>query len=190
MIRYALLGLLREQNDYGCSLKRRFDTRVGAYWELNIGQVYQTLHALRRAGLVTEVEHESTSERPKEHPPRRLFALTPKGDRSLERWLRRAPVSPRPVRDELLVRLLVCTPDQTRELLGHVAKQEELHRGRLVHLLAQRERASTDGSEGSLVRRLNLDVAVRHTEAHLGWLEYCRECVAARPGEARLAVSA
>ena len=52
MVRYALLGLLREQADYGYRLKRRFDERVGSLWQLNIGQVYQTLSALKREGLV------------------------------------------------------------------------------------------------------------------------------------------
>ena len=52
MIRYALLGLLREQSDYGYSLKHRFETRVGACWELNVGQVYQTLQAFMGGAFV------------------------------------------------------------------------------------------------------------------------------------------
>ena len=54
MVRYALLGLLRERRDYGYHLKRRFDDRVGTAWHLNIGQVYQTLRALQKTGLVAE----------------------------------------------------------------------------------------------------------------------------------------
>jgi DNA-binding PadR family transcriptional regulator len=184
MIQYALLGLLREQRDYGYSLKRRFDARVGAYWRLNVGQVYQTLHALERAGLVAHVEsHRSTTDRCGEHPPRRTFALTPKGERFLERWLQRPPVSPRPVRDELLVRFLVHGPNQVSALLGHLAKQEQMHRGRLARLLDQREHISTGGRDDGLVRRLNLEAAVRHTEAHLGWLTYCRRSLEPQPDE-------
>lgn len=191
MIQYALLGLLREQSDYGYRLKCRFDSRVGTYWKLNIGQVYQTLRALQRAGLVTEVGlGECRSDRGEEHPLRRMFALTSKGGRLLDRWLRRPPVPPRPVRDELLVRLLVHTPDHLSTLLGHVAQQEQLHRSRLARLLSQRERASTDEQEDGFVRRLNLDAAVRHTEAHLGWLEYCRQSLGTYSGEACRGASA
>ena len=96
MIRYALLGLLREQSDYGYGLKRRFDMRVGTCWKLNVGQVYQALHSLRRAGFVSEVERgTSTSDHREGSPARRMFALTPKGVRFLERWLQRASISPR-----------------------------------------------------------------------------------------------
>ena len=38
-VRYALMGLLREQTDYGYHLKQRFDDRVGNAWRLNLGQV-------------------------------------------------------------------------------------------------------------------------------------------------------
>jgi len=189
MIRYALLGLLREQSDYGYSLKHRFETRVGACWELNVGQVYQTLQALRRAGFVSEVKHEhTTADDSEKHTARRMFALTPKGVRFLERWLRRTPDSPRPIRDEIIVRLLVQTPDQLSALLTHVAKKERLQRDRLIRLLGQRHRALKESDEG-FVCRLNFEAVVRHTQAHVGWLEYCREALEARLGEAELAAS-
>jgi DNA-binding PadR family transcriptional regulator len=117
MVRYALLGLLREERDYGYRLKRRFDERVGTLWHLNIGQVYQTLRALQRAGLVVEIDGEETNE---PYPGRRMFELTPKGQRVLERWLARPPVRPRPVRDETLIRLLVLEPERLAiQHLGH-----------------------------------------------------------------------
>src|SRR5262249_31570196 len=95
MIRFALLGLLREQSDYGYGLKRRFDRRAGACWELNGGQVYQTLHALERAGFVAEVQEMAPSDSRRDRfPPRRMMTLTAKGARFHERWLRRAPVAP------------------------------------------------------------------------------------------------
>ena len=181
MIQYALLGLLREHADYGYNLKRRFDARLGMCWELNVGQVYQTLHALRRAGFVSEIRQEASAGA----PARRMFALTGKGGRFLERWLRRAPGSPRPVRDEIVIRLLIHGPEGIPALLDHVARQERLHRSRFDRLLALRDRAVGD----DLSRRLNLEAAVRHTEAHLGWLEYCRTCLEAWP-ESAVAVDA
>lgn len=173
MIRYALLALLHERRDYGYNLRRRFVARVGECWQLNVGQVYQTLRVLERTGLVVEVDgvDEEPRRRP-DHPARRLYDLTPKGRRYLDRWLRRAVTLPRPVRDELLVRMLVCTPERVQELRDQFAEQERRSRAGLARLLVMRDRAHADGP-ADLVRRLNFEAAVRHAEAHLGWLEYC-----------------
>lgn len=189
MIRFALLGLLREQSDYGYGLKRRFDRRAGACWELNGGQVYQTLHALERAGFVAEVQEMAPSDSRRDRfPPRRMMTVTAKGARFHERWLRRAPVAPPPVRDELLVRLIAHTEDELSALLDHITAQQRMLSIRLTTLLAQRDRAAVDNTADGLVRQLSLEAAVRHAEAHLGWLDYCRERIAAHVGKAAIVV--
>ncbi len=172
MVRYALLGLLREERDYGYRLKRRFDDRVGALWHLNIGQVYQTLRSLQRSGLVVEVDGEETNE---PYPGRRMFELTPKGQRVLERWLVRPPVRPRPVRDETLIRLLVLEPERREQAVARVVEQEHLYRRELTRLQAQKRRLQAADGTANLVGHFGVEAALLHTEAHLRWLEYCRE---------------
>ena len=53
-IKYALLGLVGEEPMHGYRLKATFDRRVGGLWKLTTAQIYQTLNALERAGLVGE----------------------------------------------------------------------------------------------------------------------------------------
>lgn len=171
MIRHALLGLLREQRDYGYHLKRRFDDRVGGVWHLNIGQVYQTLRSLQRAGLVAAIDTPDEEAQ----PARRLFELTPKGLRTLERWLQRPPTRPRPVRDEILIRLLLLESASPEEALARVAAQEHLYKRHLARLLAQKRRLGGPPDPSLLVGRLGLEAALLHTEAHLKWLEYCQQ---------------
>lgn len=170
MVRYALLGLLREHRDYGYHLKRRFDERVGGVWHLNIGQVYQTLRALQRAGLVAAVDTPDEDAQ----PARRLFELTSKGLRTLERWLQRPPTRPRPVRDEMLIRLLLLETASPEEALARVAAQEHLYKRHLARLLAEKRRLGGSLDRSLLVGRLGLEAALFHTEAHLKWLEFCR----------------
>src|SRR5262245_47635892 len=122
MLRFAILALLHEQDDYGYHLKQRFDGRTGGAWLLNIGQVYQTLQALERSGLIIAVAARATL-RPSR---RRIFAITAKGIRALERWRRRPAVPHRPVRDELLLRLLAAAPGCQRDLLTQVVAQERM----------------------------------------------------------------
>jgi DNA-binding PadR family transcriptional regulator len=183
MLQYALLGLLRTQPDYGYRLKRRFDGYLGSIWQLNIGQVYQTLHQLEAAALVEEVgrvaEDDGTT--------RRRFAITSKGGLLLDRWLHRPPLRPRPVRDESLVRLLVLEAGTGGDPLDALAQQEQVYRRHLVRLEALRGRLARDGG-ATRVRRLALDAEVLHTEAHLRWLHRCREALA--PAAAPMPVAA
>ncbi len=168
MLRYAILALLREQADYGYRLKQRFDDRTGGAWLLNIGQVYQTLQCLERSGLIAGTRAAS----PPRPVPRRVVAITPKGIRALERWMRRPTGQPRPVRDELLLRLLASDPAERAALRPHVASQEQLCRARLqriVELLADPER------RGEPVQRLSLEAEMLHMLAQLAWLERCGE---------------
>jgi DNA-binding PadR family transcriptional regulator len=181
MLQYALLGLLRDHSDYGYNLKRRFDERMGTVWNLNIGQVYQTLHALEDEGLV---EHLGTAADPDQYPVRRLFALTPKGERVLERWLERAPSRPRPVRDETLVRLLVLGTEKPERGTARLVEQEQLYRKHVTRLLAQMSRVPQDGAGPSLIRRFGLEAELLHAEAHLKWLEGCRQQLAEHTGPA------
>lgn len=174
MVRYALLGLLREQQDYGYHLKRRFDDRVGALWDLNIGQVYQTLRALERSGHVVAVEAAPDVENPGRH----LYALTPKGERALDRWAQKSAARPRPLRDETLVRLLLLEPSRRDEVLDRLAEQEAAYRKQMARLVAQKRRAESETTEGVPVRQIGLEAALLHTEAHLKWLESCRERLA------------
>jgi DNA-binding PadR family transcriptional regulator len=181
MVRYALLGLLREQSDYGYRLKLRFDERVGAAWHLNIGQVYQTLRALQRSKLIVEIGGESDGQ----HPARRLFALTPKGHRMLERWLARPPVRLRPIRDEMLIRLLVVEPARRSELLDRLGEQEHHYRRHMARLVSQQRHQPEQSDDEHIIRSLSLEAALLHTEAHLKWLESCRAQVELASAEPR-----
>lgn len=180
MVRYALLGLLKEQSDYGYRLKLRFDERVGTAWHLNIGQVYQTLRALQRSKLIAEVGSADDAQ----HPARRMFELTAKGQRVLDRWLQRPPVRLRPVRDEMLIRLLVVEPGRRGELLTRLEEQEHHYKRHMARLVMQHRRQAAGDEPESLVRTLSVEAAMLHTEAHLKWLDYTRERLLALTGEA------
>lgn len=172
MIKYALLGLLREQRDCGYRLKRRFEERIGALWQLNTGQVYQTLRSLQRADLVQESGIELDAPSSDGGRPRRTFQLTPKGLRVLERWLQRAPARARPVRDETLLRLLLLEPDRHGEAVAQIGKLAHLYKQQLTVLLAHKRRLPRNPTGPLLVRELGLESALLHTEAHLRWLEH------------------
>jgi len=178
VIRHALLALLREQPDYGYRLKQRFDERVGRAWQLNVGQVYQTLHALARSGLVREIPNPDAAVA----QSRRVFEITPKGARALERWLRRPATRLRPIRHDLLLRLLCVAPDQYRDVLHEVDAQEQACRQQLDALHARRARALRQGAPP--LAMLALEAELLHAAMQIEWLGHCREVLGGWPSPA------
>ena len=174
MIKYALLGLLQEQPDHGYHLKKRFDARLGSLWRLSTGQVYQTLAALTRTSLVVEVTvaPDLTIDPMR---PRRVFNLTPKGKRSLEKWLKRAPRHARPNRDETLLRLLVLTPERHAQAAEQIEKLGHVYRQQATRLLAEKRRLPGNARGVTLVRAIGIEAALLHAEAHIKWLDYTRQ---------------
>jgi DNA-binding PadR family transcriptional regulator len=175
MVKYALLGLLREHRDYGYQLKRRFDERLGSLWRLNSGQIYQTLRSLTRSGLVEEVRVAEADGGATPLRPRRIFELTPKGERVLDRWLARPPGRSRPVRDETLLRLLVMAPERHAEAAAQIERLLHLYRQQSTRLLAAKRKLPKHGAGPLLVQELGLEAALLHTEAHIRWLEFTRQ---------------
>lgn len=172
MIRHALLALLRDRSDYGYSLKHRFDERIGCAWQLNVGQVYQTLQALTQSALIREI-----GPRMEPCPGRRVFEITPKGVRALERWLRRPVSQVRPVRDEVLLRLLCLEPGQYAALIPEIDLLERAARHRLDELRLRRTRAARDG-DGAPLARLALAAEILQEAARVEWLDHCRTVLA------------
>src|SRR5437879_4678000 len=117
--------------------------RIGPFWHPNIGQVYQLLHELERRGLVVRRDEGAGSR------ARRLFRLTPRGERALGTWLTRRPAWPAPLREEILVRLLAAERGGPAAVLAQLERQEvEYHR----YLSLGRPEAARAGA--SVPRRL------------------------------------
>ncbi len=174
-VRYALLGLLEEKPDYGYRLRKRFEQRVGEVWRVNLGQVYQTLHAMNNEGLICQVSTDADGALEDEALERQSFELTAKGRTRLEMWLRRPLVSPRPLRDEMLVRLLILEPGRRDEALKRIAAQEKIYARHLTKLVRRKRKVAKATHGPELVALLSIEAAEAHAEAHLDWLDTCRK---------------
>lgn len=172
-VRHAVMGLLNEQPDHGYRLKQRFEDRVGQVWGLNLGQVYQVLQSLEQSGLIAKVDVETDDgEAPSKE--RQRFELTQKGESALETWLKRTPSSPKPMRDELLVRLLLLGKDRREQALSRIDAQLRLYKRYLAKLRARERKVVKESGDAALGAVLGLDAARLHAEAHIKWLENCR----------------
>lgn len=166
--RYAILALLCDRELHGYAIKAAFEERVGPFWTLNFGQIYQGLKQLKGRGLITARFDQGNG-----HIGRWVYSITPRGRSALTTWLKRAPRSPEPLRDEMFVRLLALNQTTASDdLRGQLTKQAQVYRDRINDLVAD------DAGGEDTLRSLVRDAEVFRAEAHLRWLERCEAVLA------------
>lgn len=161
----AVLGCLLPGPAHGYQLKRRLDSGLGPIWHIAPSQLYSLLSRLEREGLI-----QGRLEPQGARPPRRVFSLTPAGERAFWHWATSPVRHARDVRIELLAKLYFLhrhAPTEIPQLLS--AQVERL--ARLRDRLARRTRLPSDDPWlGGIAARFRL----RQLEALLSWLEEVR----------------
>ena len=156
---HALLALLSEGPKYGLRLQNEFESRTGAVWPLNVGQVYTTLQRLERDGLVAaDVEGERSQKR---------YRITSAGAQELAGWLRTPPELVPPPRDELVIKVLVAL--QIPEVDIHEILQ--VHRRHVIEVMQRYTRIKAEAAEDDVPLALVADAELFRLEAIIRWLD-------------------
>jgi len=115
---------------------------------------------------------------------RKVYRVTAAGLAELELWLQRPPVKPRPVRDEVFVRLGLLMERNLQAALDLLDSQRRIYHLQMADLTRQKVAlARVRGRPANLRQELMLDAALLHTEADLKWLDQCEDRL--RGGETR-----
>jgi DNA-binding PadR family transcriptional regulator len=173
--RHALLGLLLDRPGYPYQLADRLQRRLGPTWEINSGQLYQTVKSLERSGLIERLRTAG------DHEDRHVFAITAEGVSEFERWFDQAPDTVRLPRRPLLVKVTFAGPQRLREARGKVDNYERECARRLAETAHLREQLPAEESllrADNLLLRLNLSTDVFHLEGELRWARQARELLA------------
>jgi DNA-binding PadR family transcriptional regulator len=176
-IRFALLGVVSTHPEgvHGYALKRHCERVLGNFWQLNFGEVYRVLDRLAMEGLISPVAAAAES-------GRKLYRITERGRRTLDDFILLPPTdAPRPLRQELAVKLLFAGPDRLQEVLRLIDHQREAYMRELSLLGVQRRRLARRG-EDAFVTQLLIDGAELNVRAELAWLDEVTQKVAARCG--------
>jgi DNA-binding PadR family transcriptional regulator len=184
--RHALLGLLLDRAGYPYQLADRMQQRLGPAWEVNSGQLYQTVKALERDGLIERVRGAAG-----EHEDRHVFAITDAGVDEFERWFDQAPDTVRLSRRPLLVKITFAGPRRLQEAMAKLDAYERECAQRLAETARMREELPADTPEGTphgggqaggpllradhLLLRLNLSTDIFQLEGELHWARQARE---------------
>lgn len=172
-VRQGLLALLAERPMYGYQLRQEFESRTGATWPLNVGQVYTTLQRLERDGLVEPLVADGGDGA--EHDGTAVYRLTAAGRSEVDRWWTTPVGRGAPSRDELAIKLaLAVTVPGVQVPLVVQRQRTETLRG-LQEYTRLKHRADADHD---LAWLLVLDSLVFAAEAEVRWLDHVEARVA------------
>jgi DNA-binding PadR family transcriptional regulator len=165
-VHYALLGVVARHPTgiHGYALKRQCDRLLGNFWQLNFGEVYRILDRLAADGLIEQVTAGPLS-------TRKVYRITDRGQRNLDSFVLEPPTdAPRPLRQELAVKLLFASPRHLPEILRLIEHQRRAYLEQLHALGSHRRRLARLAIE-AFVTNLLIDGAELSARAELAWLD-------------------
>jgi DNA-binding PadR family transcriptional regulator len=172
--KHALLGLLLHRPAYPYQLADRLQGRLGPAWEINSGQLYQTIDRLERDGLIERVATTKSQE------DRHVFAITDSGVDEFERWFETTTNSVRLSRRPLLVKITLGGPGRLKDALAQIDVYEIDCATRLQELSCLRDARPAEGLKvraDHVLLRLNLSADISQLEGELRWARHAREMV-------------
>lgn len=168
---HALLALAKEQPRYPYAMKSAFEEVFGDFWPLNYGQVHQSLESLYKKGMLS-VDLDPIK------PERKLYSITPQGEKELDTWSREGSVKIRPLRDEIYLRLYLLGHEPTHQLVD-LFEEYRLAYAKQLRMLMRRRAILLQNEQPEEravpIQRLLIDAAIEHTEAEVRWLDSVRE---------------
>jgi PadR family transcriptional regulator, regulatory protein AphA len=124
-VSYVVLGLVAQGATTSYAMKQMTAKSVGYFWSFPHSQLYAEPPRLVELGLLDE-------EREAEGRRRRVYSLTPAGQKALDDWVRE-PTSEQPqIRDTGLLKLFFGDGMNAEEIGALARAQEEAHRARLA----------------------------------------------------------
>lgn len=174
-VRNAILGILIKRSRYPYQLSIDFEKLTGYTWQLNSGQLYQTVYKLEREGLV-----ERTECNPNVHGPRWVFQITDKGRDAYKRSRLTKPQRVKPLRNDLLLEIALSESGDAPRLLDTINTRARLCKERLreyTELEAGMVPADKASSWEEVGATLSLTGALEQVQSELRWLTVARKTV-------------
>ncbi len=163
-IKQGLLALLEQGPMYGYQLRAEFESRTGATWPLNVGQVYTTLSRLERDGLVEAAGSDGEGHI--------FYRVTDQGHAEVATWFATPVSRTTPPRDELAIKLAMAVTVPGVDVRAVVQGQRSATIRALQDYTRLKARADTEDPH-ELAWLLVLDSLVFAAEAEIRWLDHC-----------------
>ncbi|EDX87586.1 transcriptional regulator, PadR family protein [Synechococcus sp. PCC 7335] len=122
---HTILALLSKQPDSGYDISKHFDEELSCYWKATQQQVYRELTKLTKNGWV---DFEAVPQAGK--PDKKIYHITEDGWQELTRWYAE-PTEPTPIREDLLVKVLIGHKMPRQLLIDEVKHRQQVHSDQL-----------------------------------------------------------
>ena len=164
----AIMTALIDDELTGYELAQRFETSLGFFWHASHQQIYRELKALANKQYVSPRVVVQNG-----RPDKTVYQLTALGQQCLDDWVVRS-AKPRPVKDELFIKLYNLSENNVDELREQVQIRRATAASNLLLYRRIRERRYADST--TLSDRLKgvamvLDAGIRDAEATIHWCD-------------------
>ncbi|MFT3816143.1 MAG: PadR family transcriptional regulator [Rubrivivax sp.] len=166
---HALLTALIEHPCSGSELAERFDRSIGHFWHATHQQIYRELARLEEAGWIEALPEQSGRGR------KRQYRILTAGRKELRKWVA-LPEDPRPLRDEMMVRLRADAALGSTELRREIERRQTLHQEKLA-LYQHLEQRDFLGKPPTRERRLQHLVLKAGILQEKLWLQISQEAL-------------
>jgi PadR family transcriptional regulator, regulatory protein AphA len=157
---YTLLGSLRCGSKHGYEILQFLETRLGSTWYVSTSQLYVLLKKLEnREWVRSSVEVQET------RPSKRVFSLTPKGEKAFDQWLFSPTEHVRDLRVEFLTKLFFIRDLGLEGGPKLVQSQISVLESLRALLIKRRKRSKEE------FRELVLDARIASVASWIGWLK-------------------
>lgn len=121
----VVLGLLSEKPMYGYQLHQEIERREMEHWaQVNLASIYNTLNRLQKNKLI-----EGKGEKPGKMPERRVYHITPKGEKRLGELVEMALNEQKMPEDSFVVGVAFLHALSKDKILDALSKKKEQLRG-------------------------------------------------------------
>ncbi|MBE9060771.1 PadR family transcriptional regulator [cf. Phormidesmis sp. LEGE 11477] len=173
---HTILALLSKQPDSGYDISKHFDEELSCYWKATQQQVYRELGKLTKNGWVN---FEAVPQAGK--PDKKIYCITEGGWRELTRWYTE-PTEPTPIREDLLVKVLIGHKMPRQLLVNEVKHRQQIHSAQLKEYreieTEYLSRDSLGNSDRDLEAQFKYLTLKRGIAYETSWLSWCEDVMA------------
>ena len=175
-VRQSLLAILDQGPCYGYQLRAEFDRRTGSTWPLNVGQIYNTLERLHRAGLVEKGDTDAQG-----HV---YWQITETGRAEVRDWLDSPVTRGGGTRDELAIKLAVAATLPGVDVAELIRAQRRTSVAKLEELTGSEYPGDAPDAPEGVAWSLVVDSMIFAAEAEVRWLDHAQQRLARHPQHA------
>jgi DNA-binding PadR family transcriptional regulator len=172
VLKYALLGLLANQNMSGYDLKVEFTQGIKNFWYAGHNQIYPELKKMTEDGLV---KYELIKQ--DEKPDKKVYSLTEKGQNELHTWLTNTLKLPDTMKDEFMLKVYFISSMSPEEAKNQFLEQLAQRQEKLAYLesvtrdLEKKHGDNISTTNPAFGTYLVLTRALERESSYINWLK-------------------